>query len=117
MTMGDAVQNTDVVAGTLPINSIPTKVLIDSGATKSFISQEFAHRLNCETQPLVEALTIEIANQDRVTVSQICPHCEIDILGRYFYADLIPFKLGEFEVILGMDWLTNYNAQIDCKEK
>ena len=58
MTTGDAVQNTDVVTGILPINSIPAKVLIDSGAAKSFISQEFAHRLNCETQPLVEELTI-----------------------------------------------------------
>ena len=54
MTMGDAIQNTDVVAGTLPINSILAKVLIDDGATKSFISQEFAHRLNCKTQVLPE---------------------------------------------------------------
>ena len=117
MTMGDAIQNTDVVAGTLPINSISAKVLIDSGATKSFISQEFAHRLNCETQVLPEALTIEIANQDRVTVNRVCPHCQIDILGHHYYVNLIPFKLGEFDVILGIDWLTNYNAQIDYKEK
>ena len=34
-----------------------------------------------------------------------------------FYVDLIPFKLGEFDVILGMDWLSRNNAQIDCKGK
>lgn len=31
--------------------------------------------------------------------------------------DVIPFKRGEFDVILGMDWLTNYDAQIDCRSK
>ena len=61
MTMGDVIQNTYVVVGTLYINSIRSKVLIDSGATKSFISQEFAHILNCETQVLLEVLTIKIA--------------------------------------------------------
>ena len=44
MTMGDAIHNTYVVVGALPINSALAKVLIDSGATKSFISKEFAHR-------------------------------------------------------------------------
>ena len=42
MTMRDAVQNSDVVAGTLSVNSVPAKVLIDSGATISFISREFS---------------------------------------------------------------------------
>ena len=41
----------------------------------------------------------------------------IEIAGCQFCVDLIPFKLGEFDVILGMDWLTKYNACIDCKSK
>ena len=39
MTMRDTVQNSDVVAGMLSVNSIPAKVLIDSGAPKFFISR------------------------------------------------------------------------------
>ena len=62
-------------------------------------------------------MTIEIANQDRVTINRVCPHCEINILGHYFYVDLIPFKLREFDVILGMYWLTDYNAHIYFKWK
>ena len=30
---------------------------------------------------------------------------------------MIPFKLGEFDVILGMDWLSKHDAQIDCRNK
>ena len=60
---------------------------------------------------------IETANQDRTPVDQVCPDCEIEILGHRFHANLIPFKLGEFDVILRMDWLLEHDAQIDCKKK
>ena len=46
-------------------------MLIDSGATKSFISQDFSSKFNYETQVLKEDLTIEISNQNRVTVNEV----------------------------------------------
>ena len=117
MTLRDAVKDSSVVAGTLPINSISAKVLFDSGATKSFVSEDFAHKLSSKTRMLSDALSIEVANQDRVSITQVYPCCEIEILGLIFLADLIPFKLGTFDVILGMDWLTDHDAQINCKSK
>ncbi|KAL8098330.1 hypothetical protein AgCh_031188 [Apium graveolens] len=50
-----------------------------------------------------EVINVVIANQEKIPVSQLCPKCEIDISGHKFLADLILFKLGEFD-ILGMDW-------------
>ena len=117
MTMRDVVQNSDVVAGTLSVNSVPTKVLIDSGATRSFIFREFSQLLNFPSCLLKEVLVIETASQAKTPVDQVCPDCEIEILGHRFRANLIPFKLGEFDVILGMDWLSEHDAQIDCRKK
>ncbi|XP_074327647.1 uncharacterized protein LOC141665564 [Apium graveolens] len=65
---------------------------------------------------LDEPLTIEVANQDKVPVSQFFPKCSIEISGHSFPTDLIPSNLGEFDVILGMDWLSLYKASIDCKK-
>ncbi|KAL8121369.1 hypothetical protein AgCh_018198 [Apium graveolens] len=62
-----------------------------------------------------QVLMIELANKNEVSVDRVCPRCDIEIAGHHFYANLIPFKLGEFDVILGMDWLSENNAQIDCK--
>ena len=90
--MRDAVQNSDVVVGTLSVNSVPAKVLTDSGATRSFISRKFSQQLNCPSCLLKDVLVIEIANQDRTPVDQVCPGCEIEILGHRFHANLIPFK-------------------------
>ncbi|KAL8112978.1 hypothetical protein AgCh_020338 [Apium graveolens] len=117
MTIKDVVQDVDVVAGMLVINSVEVKVLMDSGATRSFISESILDRLNCIAYPLEPNLIIEVANQEKVIVSKVCPDCVMVIEGRHFSADLIPFKLGEFKVILGMDWLSNHKAQIECKSK
>ncbi|KAL8094927.1 hypothetical protein AgCh_036440 [Apium graveolens] len=103
--------------GTLVINSVEVKVLMDSRATRSFIAESIHDRLKCVAYPLEPNLNIEVANQERVTANRICPNCDVVIEGRHFSADLIPFKLGEFDIILVMDWLSNYEAQIECKSK
>ncbi|XP_074378215.1 uncharacterized protein LOC141719738 [Apium graveolens] len=116
MMMKDAMQDADVVAGTLAINSVEVKVLMDSGATKSFSSESVVDRLKC-VYPLKSNLIIEVTNQEKVTADRICPNCDIVIEGRHYSADLIPFKLGEFDINLGMDWLANHGVQIECRNK
>ncbi|XP_074352063.1 uncharacterized protein LOC141691203 [Apium graveolens] len=117
MTIKDVVQNADVVAGTLAINSIEVKVLMDSGAIRSFSAESVIDRLKCIAYPLEPNLIIEVANQERVTANRIYPNCDMIIEGQHFSVDLIPFKLGEFDIILEMDWLSNHYAQIEYKIK
>ncbi|KAL8099833.1 hypothetical protein AgCh_032187 [Apium graveolens] len=116
MTVQDAVRNTDVIAGTLLLNSEHANVLFDSGATKSFISQDFASKLKLNAIPLREVLRVEIANKEIIPVNQIYPKCKLKLEEEIFEVDLIPFALGEFDVILGMDWLSRNGAQIDCEQ-
>ena len=47
----------------------------------------------------------------------ICTYCPIEIMGWKFMADLIVMEMQDFDVILGMDWLQEYRATIDCYEK
>ncbi|XP_074362587.1 uncharacterized protein LOC141702885 [Apium graveolens] len=68
-------------------------------------------------EDLTEPLTIEVTNQDKVLVNQFCPKCQSEILGHSFLADLIPFELGEFDIILRMDLLPQYKENIDYKKK
>ncbi|KAL8105263.1 hypothetical protein AgCh_029162 [Apium graveolens] len=117
LKMKDVVQNSEVIAGTLLLNNVKAKVLIDSGATRSFILETFVDKLQCDKMIMSEVVNVIIANQEKIPVNQLCPKCEIDISGHKFSADLILFKLGEFDIILGMDWLGKNNAQIDCKTK
>ncbi|KAL8155745.1 hypothetical protein AgCh_000956 [Apium graveolens] len=90
---------------------------MDSGATRSFIAESIIDRLKCVVYPLEPNFIIEVANQERVNANRMCPNCDMVIEGRHFSADLIPFKLGEFDVTLGMDLLSNHDAQVECKSK
>ncbi|KAL8133603.1 hypothetical protein AgCh_008888 [Apium graveolens] len=117
LKMKDAVQNSEVIAGTLLLNNVKAKVLIDWGATRSFISETFVDKLQCDKMIMSEVVNVVISNQEKIPMNQLCLKCEIDISGYKFSADLILFKLGEFDIILGMDWLGENNAQINCKTK
>ena len=36
---------------------------------------------------------------------------------RELFEDLIVLDMDEYEIILGMDWLSKYHAKIDCRKK
>lgn len=42
---------------------------------------------------------------------------KIEIGQATFISDLTEFPLGDFEIILGMDWLNKNKARIDCWQK
>ena len=44
-------------------------------------------------------------------------NCPIVIQDREFFADLIALPFCEFDLILGMDWLSKHRAIIDCDKK
>ncbi|GKE90622.1 putative reverse transcriptase domain-containing protein [Tanacetum coccineum] len=43
--------------------------------------------------------------------------CTLTLLNQPFEIDLMPIKLGSFDVVIGMDWLSKYHARIICDEK
>ena len=44
----------------------------------------------------------------RVSVYLICQGCELEISGILLIVDLRVMEMPEFDVILGIDWLTAY---------
>ena len=44
----------------------------------------------------------------RVSLDMICRGCELEISGILLTVDLRVMDMSEFDVILGMDWLTAY---------
>ncbi|GJV56666.1 putative reverse transcriptase domain-containing protein [Tanacetum coccineum] len=52
-----------------------------------------------------------------VEIDKVFKGCKLEIEGHVFDIDLIPFGHGSFDVIIGMDWLSNYKAEIICHEK
>ena len=53
----------------------------------------------------------------RVSVDLICRGCELEISGILLRLDLRVMDMTEFDVILGMDWVTTHRVVIDCERR
>nr|GEU56900.1 hypothetical protein [Tanacetum cinerariifolium] len=60
---------------------------------------------------------IKIVSGKLVEIDKVIKGCRLEIEGHVFDIDLIPFEHGSFDVIIGMDWLSNHKAEIICHEK
>ena len=71
--------------------------------------------LGLEVEALEEPLYVSSPLGIKARIGMICHGCELEILGILFTVDLRIMDLSEFDVILGMDWLTAYKVVIDCE--
>ena len=53
----------------------------------------------------------------RVRIGMICRGFELEISGILLIVDLRVMDMSEFDVILGMDWLTAYRVVIYCERR
>ncbi|GJQ92413.1 putative reverse transcriptase domain-containing protein [Tanacetum coccineum] len=60
---------------------------------------------------------IEMADKNLVSTNTVIKGCTLTLLNQPFEIDLMPIKLGSFNVVIGMDWLSKYHAKILCNEK
>ena len=89
------------------------RVLFDSGASHSFIVASYVRVLSLEVKTLDEPLHVSSPLGIRARIDRICRGCELEISGILLTVDLRVMDMSEFEVILGMDWLTVHRVVID----
>ncbi|GJX61731.1 putative reverse transcriptase domain-containing protein [Tanacetum coccineum] len=84
----EALQDPNIVMGTLSLNNHYAMMLFDSGADYSFVSTTFLPLLDIKASSLGFSYEIEIARGHE-----------------------------SFDVIIGMDWLSRHRAEIVCHER
>ncbi|KAL0559513.1 hypothetical protein IC582_004126 [Cucumis melo] len=85
-----------MVTGTLPILGHYAFVLFDSGSSHSFISSVFVQYVGLEVEPLGSVLSVSTPSGEVLSSKEKIKACR------------------DFDVILGMDWLSANHANIDC---
>ncbi|GJR86117.1 putative reverse transcriptase domain-containing protein [Tanacetum coccineum] len=113
----NAHQDSNIVTGMFLLNQHLAKVLFDSGADKSFISISLASKLNNPSIAIDTFYDIKMADGNLVSTNTVFKGCTLTLLDQPFKIDLMPIKLGSFDVVIGVDWLAKYNAKILCDEK
>ena len=73
--------------------------------------------MNIEIQLIDCSMVVSLPTGDSLIVDRVYMGCRVIIEGHEFMANLVLLDIQEFDVILGMDWLSRHHATIDCFRK
>ena len=117
MTTNEAQANLDTILDIMTIFDTHTLVLFDFGTSKSFVSSSFALHTDWELSPLKNKLAVITPLGEHILRTSVFKGCEVLVKGVVLKANLIPLKMYDFDMIMGMDWLSNHRALMDCFTK
>jgi hypothetical protein len=109
----DGRERGDVVTGTISVDSFHAHTLFDSGASFSFVSDAFVAHAHLFRQKISQPIVVNSA-KCLISSTLVYPGCSIFLADETFVANLVVIPVESFDVILGMDWLSQYRAIISC---
>jgi predicted aspartyl protease len=101
-TMSDILEGTSVLTGTFFINDTPVKILFDSGATHSFISENLLGKLGLRGSHTKSAYKI-ITPGENISSHIVTFGVPLKLGSKIIQSNLITINLEGMDVILGMD--------------
>ncbi|KAL0551817.1 hypothetical protein IC582_010906 [Cucumis melo] len=116
-TLQEAERAGTVVTGTLPIFWDYAFVLFDSRSSHSFISSVFVQHVGLEVEPLGRVLFVSTPSREVLLSKEKIKACRVEIANHVLDVTLLVLDMRDFDVILGMDWLSANHASIDCFDK
>lgn len=104
-----------ILLDTFLSNYVPTLVLLESDVSWSFVSTSLSTGFSVPHDPLDRTLRLVILDKNMILVCDVYRGFVLDIFGFEFPINLIPITMGDFFVIVGMDWLSLHGGLIDCE--
>nr|GEZ31780.1 putative reverse transcriptase domain-containing protein [Tanacetum cinerariifolium] len=111
----DASPESSVVTGTFLPNNRYAKILFDTSADRSFVSTTFIASIDIIYTTLENHYDVEVADEKIIRVNTIIRGCTLNFMNYPFIIDLMPVSLGDFDIIIGMDWLTKDNQMEESR--
>ena len=106
-----------VIQGMFMLSCLWAKILFNYGASHYFVAASSVDVLGLEVETLDEPLHVSSPLGTKVRIDHICRDCELEISGILITVDLRMMDISDFDVILGMDWLTAHRVIIDCDSR
>ncbi|XP_061339224.1 uncharacterized protein LOC133285924 [Gastrolobium bilobum] len=104
----------NLIRGNVILNGYPISVIFDSGASGSFMAKHNAMRISITPAPLPYELQISTPTGGSCTASEIYRGVILQFKGNTYTMNLVVLLVFNFEVIIGVDWLTENGITLDC---
>jgi hypothetical protein len=104
------------VIDTFLLNNFSALVLFDTSASHSFISRVFLDRNKIPTESINTHIRIS-SPEGELVAAYGCWRLSLSIGAHSFPTSLIVLESQGLDVILGMNWMTEYEGIIDCVKR
>lgn len=102
--------------GTFIVNNLCAIILIDLNSYRNFITLDFRHLLNHKSNRLEETYIVEMDNKLLETTYGVLTNCIPIHNNHIFHINLIPTTVGNFRVVISMDWMSSPNQKFVLKK-
>ena len=106
-----------VIACIFSLYNMEIHALIDPSSTYSYVCTEHLFDKMSSVEQLEYDRHVTSPLGHSVNVNRVYKNCPIMIHDRKFSTDLIALPFREYDLILGMDWLSKHQAIVDCDKK
>ncbi|GJU66910.1 putative nucleotidyltransferase, ribonuclease H [Tanacetum coccineum] len=117
LTTDQAANAPGTVSGTLYMHDRDVFVLFDTGATHSVVSLAFSKHIKVPSTLLDYALSISTPMNNNMVIGHEYRGCPLRFDDKIRSANLLSLEMSDFDIILGIDWLSEHRATIDCHSK
>ncbi|CAA0840445.1 Unknown protein, partial [Striga hermonthica] len=99
------------------LNNVPVFALFDTGATHTFISRRCLDAIRVRATTAIDPLEVSLASGRKIVTLAKASDVSLSIGGRVLPTDAFVLEIKDFDLILGMDWLSFYHADIKCHDR
>ncbi|VFQ79418.1 unnamed protein product [Cuscuta campestris] len=104
----------DVIMGMFTLFDTSITALIDLGSTLSYVCMPMLVMPNIPREDLDNPVIVSNPLGHSLRLTHVYHDCPLVVQGKTFPESLIELPHREFDIILGMDWLTTNQAVVDC---
>jgi hypothetical protein len=116
ITAEEANEDDQVLVGMVSLNSINSRAIFDFGASHSFMSRKFSfeHQFPIRKVPIsfhIGAPSATLVTHEVVNLAQL------EVVGLTFKVNFVVIDLEDFDIIIGMNWMTKHDGVIRCNPR
>ncbi|XP_012487969.1 uncharacterized protein LOC105801180 [Gossypium raimondii] len=106
-----------IITGTFSLYNTYATALIDLGSTHSYVCTNLVSSKNLSIESTEFMVKVSNLLGQYVLIDKVCKNFPLMTWGYSFLADLILLPFDEFDVIWGMDWLTQHDVVVNSRRK
>ena len=99
------------------INQIPISILIDPGASLSYISPNLVEKCKLLVEKFARSWLVKLATGAKRKVITFIKNCVVTMDQFETSVKLNVLPLGSYDLLIGMDWLEQHRVVLNCFDK